>query len=98
MLRVVYPILTEMSRKNYPTVTPLPRPVAFQLKVVVGYTTGGEMLLYDVVDFEPTSLTMKKDGASQNRPSVETGYDRGDAPSITSISDPVQTVKSMAKK
>ena len=56
------------------------------------------MLLYDVVDFESTSLTMKKDGASQNRPSVETGYDRGDAPSTTSISDPVQTVKSMAKK
>ena len=45
------------------------------------------MLLYDVVDFESTSLTMKKDGASQNRPSVETGYDRGDAPSTTSISD-----------
>ena len=73
--------------------TPLPRPVAFQLKVVVGYTTGGEMLLYDVVDFEPTSLTMKKDGTSLTSQLNDSAADSTSVPSTTSISDPVGVVK-----
>ena len=51
------------------------------------------MLLYDVVDFEPTSLTMKKDGTSLTSQLNDSAADSTSVPSTTSISDPVQIVK-----
>ena len=51
------------------------------------------MLLYDVVDFEPTSLKLKGQNIANTALPQDAGYNGGDVLSTTSISDPVQIVK-----
>lgn len=34
----------------------------YKAKVIVGFTTGNQMVLYDVIDFVPTSFSTKKEG------------------------------------
>lgn len=57
----------------------------YSAKVIVGFTSGNQMVLYDVVDFIPTEFSIKKERTHQGY--AEAGSPRKDVSSTSSISD-----------
>ena len=40
----------------------------YSAKVIIGFTTGNQMVLYDIVDFRPTQFTIKNENAHTTQP------------------------------
>lgn len=62
----------------------------YSAKVIVGFTTGNQTVLYDVVDFKATKFSIKKERTHQGY--AEAGSPRKDAFSISSIFNSVENV------
>lgn len=63
----------------------------YSAKVIIGFTIGNQMALYDVVDFKLTKFSIKKERTHQGY--AEAGSPRKDAFSISSISNSAENVK-----
>lgn len=58
----------------------------YSARVIIGFTSRGEMVLYDIVNFKKADFDIKKKGASVNTVSQSVRNDRQNAPSNDTIS------------
>ena len=58
----------------------------YSARVIIGFTSRGEMVLYDIVNFKKADFDIKKKGASVNTVSQSVRNDRQNAPSDDTIS------------